>query len=210
MYAYFRDFLFSFRMMAQKPGLTLICILALGLGIGAVTTQYSVVSGSLFKGLPFDEPSELVHVKRWNVDRQPWNTEIPIHDFNDIVERQQSFEGLAGWFGGTINIAVDGTPYRFEGPRISHNFDDLLGVKALIGETFKEENDQPGAEPVAILSYGVWKRYFNGDPEIIHKTVRINGRVGRIIGVMGEGFEFPFRAGGKASTLRSSVVSRTG
>ncbi len=188
-----RDVLFGLRMMVQKPGLTIISILALGLGIGAVSTQLSVINGSLWKGLPYENSEELMHVQRWNDKREEWRTAIPIHDFLDIVEQQNSFEGLFGWFGGTINIVYDENPVRLQGPRVSASFTDVLKVQPIIGAGFQPEHDKPGAPPVALLSYGTWQAHFNGDKDVVGQSVKINGHLGTVIGVMPKDFRFPFR-----------------
>lgn len=188
-----RSFKFAFRILLRSPAFTIISVVALALGIGAVTTMFSVINGAVIRGLPFEEPSELMFVKRWDMERQPWNTGIPVLDFHDIQREQDSFEALAAWFGGTVNVSIDNNPIRFTGSRISHTWLDILGVHPFIGRSFTGEEDQPGAAPVLLLSYAAWQNHYSGDPGVIGRTASINGRLGTVIGVMPRNFRFPSR-----------------
>jgi predicted permease len=188
-----RNLRFAYRILIRNPAFTLVAVVALALGIGAVTTMFSVINGAVIRGLPFEEPHELMFVKRWDRDRQPWNTEIPIHDFRDLVREQRSFENLAAWFGGTVNVSLDRNPVRFTGARISHTWLDILGIQPVLGRGFTEAEDSPGAAPVLLLSHAVWEKHFGADPGILGATATINGKIGTIIGVMPEDFRFPYR-----------------
>lgn len=186
-----RTLKFGLRVLIKNPSFSIVAVVALSLGIGAVTTMFSVINGAVIRGLPFEEPHELVMLKRWDTERQPWRTGIPILDLRDIERDQKSFEALAAWFGGTVNVAYKDHPVRYNGSRISHTWLDILGVQPFIGRNFTAEEDQPGAPPALILSYASWQRHYGGDPEILGEQVRVNGRIGTIIGVMPKGFRFP-------------------
>ncbi|NDV61985.1 ABC transporter permease [Puniceicoccales bacterium CK1056] len=188
-----RSFKFGLRILVKSPAFTLIAVVALALGIGSVTTMFSVINGAIIRGLPFEEQEELMFVKRWDQERQPWNTGIPILDIQDIQREQKSFESLAAWFGGTVNVSLDNNPIRFTGSRISHNWLEILGVEPLIGRGFTAEEDKPGAAPVILLSYAVWQTHYSGDPSIVGKSASVNGALGTIIGVMPKKFQFPGR-----------------
>jgi predicted permease len=155
--------------------------------------MFSVINGAVIRGLPFEEPSELMFLKRWDAERQPWNTGIPVLDFHDIQREQKSFEALAAWFGGTVNVSIENNPIRFSGSRISHTWMDILGTKPFIGRNFTAEENSPGAAPVLILSYAAWQSHYSGDPSVIGRTATINGRLGTVIGVMPKNFAFPAR-----------------
>jgi putative ABC transport system permease protein len=179
------------RLLFKSPAFTLLSFTALALGIGAVTAMFSVINAAVIRGLPFQNPHELMFVKRWNDERQPWNTAIPVLDFRDISTRQTSFQALAGWFGGTVNVSIDGRPVRFNGSRISHQWLDILGVQPFIGRPFTADEDAPGAAPVLLLSHAAWHAHYSADPAVIGKTATINGRQGTVIGVMPPKFQFP-------------------
>jgi predicted permease len=188
-----RSFKFGLRILVKSPAFTLIAVVALALGIGSVTTMFSVINGAILRGLPFEEPQELVLIERFDQDRQPWNTGIPVQDFLEFQESQTSFEGISAYFGGTVNVSLDNNPIRFTGSRISHNWLDVLGAQPLIGRGFSEEEDRPGAAPVLLLSYAAWQTHYSGDPDVIGQSIKINGALGTIIGVMPKDFKFPGR-----------------
>jgi putative ABC transport system permease protein len=189
--ALFRDIRFGLRLMLRQPGFTLLAVCAIALGIGCVTTMLSVINGAVWKGLPFAEPQEIVSLSRYNENRDPWDRAIPYRDFEYILEHQNSYEEIVGYFGGTINLAWDGEVRRFQGSRVTRNFVALTGETMPLGRPFLPEEDSLGASPVAILSHATWRSHFGADPQIVGKTVRINGAPGRIVGVMPARFGFP-------------------
>ncbi|MES1244950.1 MAG: ABC transporter permease [Acidobacteriota bacterium] len=187
----FRDLRFGFRMLAKTPGHTLAAVLALALGIGLSTAMFSIVYGAILRGLPFERSDRLMHVENNNPSKQQRSLEVYLPDFLVYRERQKSFEGLAAFYEGTINLSGDERPERYEGAFISANFLGLLREKPLLGRGFQPGEDTPGAEPVVLLGWGAWQTRYNGDPKVIGKAVRINGEPGTIIGVMPRGFAFP-------------------
>jgi predicted permease len=186
-----RSFRFAFRILIKSPAFSIIAVVALALGIGAVTTMFSVINGAIIRGLPFEESHELMFIKRWDKERQPWNTTIPVLDFLEWQRSQESFEELAGWFGGTVNVSIDNKPIRLTGSRISHTWLEILGAEPLIGRSFTAEDDATGAAPVMLLSYAAWQSHYSGDPDVIGQVANINGRPGTLIGIMPKNFNFP-------------------
>ena len=186
-----QDLRFGARSLAKSPGLALVAVIALSLGIGLTTLMFSIIYGGLMKGLPFADSHELVHLERNNPSRDIESMEVSIHDLEDWRARQRSFDGLAGFYTGTVNVAGTERPERFDGAFISANAFSLIGASALMGRTFRDGEDRPGAEPVIILGYTAWKNRFGGDPDIVNSAIRVNGRPTTIIGVMPEGFAFP-------------------
>lgn len=189
-----RDLRYGLRVMLKSPSFTFLAIFALALGIGSVTTMVSVINGALWKGLPFEEPREIVWLERYNQNRDEWDRAIPYSVLEYIKEHQTSYESIAGYFGGTVNIVNGDNPVRYHGSRISAEFLDLVGVQPLpAGAPFTQEHDQVGAPPVVLLSHGAWQSQFGGSNDAIGKSVRINGKLGTVIGVMPKGFAFPSR-----------------
>ena len=187
-----QDLRFGARSLARSPGLAVVAVLALSLGIGLTTMMFSIIYGGLMKGLPFPEPHELVHLERNNPSRDIESMEVPIHDLEDWRARQRSFEGLGAFYTGTVNVAGTERPERFDGAFISANAFSLIGATAAMGRTFRDGEDRPGAEPVIILGHTAWRNRFGADPDIVGTSIRVNGRPATIIGVMPEGFAFPF------------------
>jgi putative ABC transport system permease protein len=187
-----QDLRFGVRLLFRNPGHTLAAVLALGLGIGLATAMFSIVYGVLFRGLPVPEPDQILHIENANPALDQPSLEVFFHDFLDYRERQKSFEHLAGYYGGTLNLSGDGgQPERFNGTFLSANGFDLLRVQPVLGRGFQAGEDTPQAEPVVVLSYGVWRSRYQGDSKVLGKVVRINGQPGTIVGVMPEGFAFP-------------------
>jgi predicted permease len=186
-----RDLRFGLRQIIKHPGFTLVSILALGLGIGTVTTQVSVVNGLFMKGLPFPEPERIVHLERINLERESYSSEVPLLEFIEWRRQQDAFEDLAGYYSGTANLTLDGKVERYSGCFISGGAFELLRAKALIGRGLLPEDDLRESPDVIVLSHKVWKNNFGQDPGIVGKTGILNGRSVTVAGVMPDGFGFP-------------------
>jgi predicted permease len=187
-----KDIRYGVRMLIKNPGLAVISVIALTLGIGLTTTMFSIVYGALYRGLPFEEPKRLLHLERSNLAEDIESMEVTIHDFMDWREQQTSFTGIAGFYQGTVNIAgSEGRPDRYDGAFISANGFNILKVQPILGRTFREGEDTPDAEPVIILGYNAWRDRFASDPNVIGRIVRMNGEQTMVVGVMPEGFLFP-------------------
>ncbi|HEX9941406.1 MAG TPA: ABC transporter permease [Thermoanaerobaculia bacterium] len=187
-----QDVRFGVRLLFRNPGHSLAAVFALALGIGLATAMFSIVYGAMMRGLPVPEPERILHLENANPSRDEPSLEVFLHDFLDMRERQTSFESLAGYYGGTLNLSGDGgQPERFNGLFLSASGFDLLRVRPVLGRGFLPGEDTPQAEPVAVISYGVWKSRYQRDPKVLGKPVRINGQPGTIVGVMPQGFAFP-------------------
>ena len=113
-------------------------------------------------------------------------------DYEDLKNAQQSFAMMAGYLNGsTINVSYKNNPQRYTGGYVTEDFFKILGVSPILGRDFTAEDNKPGAEKVAILGHEIWKRDFNGDPNIIGQSVRMNGKAATIVGVMPPNFKFP-------------------
>lgn len=188
-----KDLRQGFRMLVRTPLLSVVAILTIGLGVGATSFAFSVVYGTMLRGLPVRDADRLMAVLQArpaeNVD-QMW---MPIHDYHELRDRQTAFEHLAAGYSGTVNLAGDeGPPERFQGGWVTARMLSMLGVPPLHGRTFAEGDDLPGAPALLLLGYDTWRNRFGGSPDVIGRTARVNGETATIIGVMPEGFQFPF------------------
>jgi predicted permease len=186
-----RDLRFGLRLLARHPGHTVAAVLALALGIGLSTAMFSIVRGVLLRGLPFPESERIVHVGNANPSRDEPQLQVHLHDYLDYARRQTALAGLAAYSTGTVVLSGDERPERFDGARMTSNTLDQLRVKPLLGRGFLPGEDAPGAEAVVLLSYGVWKSRYGGDPGVLGRRVRINSAPGTIVGVMPASFGFP-------------------
>jgi predicted permease len=133
-----------------------------------------------------------MHLERSNLAQGVESMEVTVHDYYDWRAQQTTFSDLAAFYSGTANLSgTEGRPERYNGAFVTDNTFRLLRVNALLGRTFQEGDDDPGAVPVALIGYDVWQNRFNGDPGIVGTTARINARPTTIVGVMPDGFRFP-------------------
>ncbi len=183
--ALIKDFRFAIRMMRKNVGFTLVAVLAFAIGIGANTAIFSVVNAALIRPLPFKDSDRLVvlwgNVMRTHLERR--GTSLP--DFVDWRKQSRSFDDMAAWWDANFTMYGTDEPERLHGEIISPSYLRLLGVEPGLGRAFRPEEDLSlTAQPVAMLSYGLWARRFGGDPAVIGRTINLDQRVFTIVGVL--------------------------
>ncbi len=189
------DLRYGVRMIAKHPGLAAISIIALALGLGLTTTMWSILWGGILRGLPFEQADRILHLERARPSHNIDSYAVPISDFVAWREQQRSFEDLALYSEGTVNVSgPEGRPERFEGSWITAPTFTLLRISPLLGRAFTEEETRPGGAAVAMIGFELWHNRFGGDPNIVGKTIRANGVTREIVGVMPRGFQFPTNA----------------
>jgi len=189
--SFWRNIRYGGRMLAKAPGHTAAAAIALSLGIGLTTAAFSIVYGALWRGLPYPQAERLVDVSSQNLSRDLVYQGVDLHDYLDWCVRQRSFEGLAGYDGGTVTVSGGDRPERLQGASFTANALALLRAKPLLGRGFQPGEDRPGAAPVVLLSYQLWHDRFNGDRGVVGKGVRVNGQLTTVVGVMRADFRFP-------------------
>ncbi len=187
-----KDVRFGLRMLAKTPGTSLVAIVIIALGIGGVTYMFSGVYGIMMRGLPFEGGNRLMSISQYLV-ADDVTRNVPIHDYVDWREQQTAFDDLAAFAFRTINLAdTEERPERYLGTAVTASMFAAVSARPLLGRVFRQEEDAGDAAPTIVLSYRVWQTRYGGDPEIIGKTIRANGRTTTVIGVMPVGFRFPF------------------
>jgi putative ABC transport system permease protein len=191
-----QDVKYGLRMLVRNRGFTAVAVLTLGLGIGANTAIFSVINGVLFRPLPYRDPGRLMMVwMRFTGIGIPNDRNwVSAPEFRDLQELNRSFADLAAIGDDVFNLGVQGTPQRIEGADVSPSLFSALGVRARLGRTFLPEEAQPGRNKVVVLSDGLWKRAFGGDPNVVGRSISINSSAALVVGVMPPGFEFPAHA----------------
>jgi putative ABC transport system permease protein len=160
----------------------------LAVGIGATSAIFSVFYSVLLQPLPFPEPSRLVQIWETRTANQVNQATFSEANFWDIQGRNRTFEGIASYHGLTANITGFGEPEQVEGAAVSAGFFRVLGVRLAAGRDFLPEEDQPGHDnQVVLLRNKFWKTHFNGDPQIVDKTLRLNDKSYRVVGVLPPG-----------------------
>jgi predicted permease len=196
--SFFQDIRVGLRLLFKDKTFCFLAVLVLGLGIGAATTQFTVVNGIVLRGLSFPHSEQLMSVGLLDPKASDQNNNFGLgfiptaQDYEDLKNAQQSFAMMAGYLNGsTINVSYKNNPQRYTGGYVTEDFFKILGVSPILGRDFTAEDNKPGAEKVAILGHEIWKRDFNADPNIIGQSVRMNGKAATIIGVMPPNFKFP-------------------
>jgi putative ABC transport system permease protein len=190
-----QDIRYSLRMLAKSPGFTAVAAIALALGIGANTAVFSVFNAVLLNPLPYPEPARLVWL--WPRDAQtgvPFRGAISPPDFVDYRKQSTVFEHLSAFASLDLTVTGNGQAERIPSAGVSSGFFETLGVRPAMGRTILPDDEQTGWPQIVVLSDGLWRRRFGGDPGVIGKNINIEGKKMTVAGVMPLGFEFPKEA----------------
>ena len=193
MHARLHDLRFAARMLAKDRGVTLVAVLTLALGIGANTALFSVVKAVLLDALPYAQPERLVSL----AEGDPGTPRPETVDFTttwDWRERSRSFEHIALYRGWSQTDVGESETELVRGQRVGHDFFETLGVKMLLGRSFRPEEDAPNSNRVLVLSHGLWLRRFGGDSAIVGRSVQLNAASYVVAGVLPASFR-PITAG---------------
>jgi len=186
-----RDVRYGFRSLRRSPGVLAAGTAALALGIGLTTMMFSVVYGTLIKGLPFDDPSRIAYVAYTDPQHGMFDGGAPQGDFQRFAARQRSFVGFGGLYGATATITGGDRPDRIAIARMTAGVFDVLEVRPMLGRVFVPSDNQPDAAPTAILGYAIWRDRYASDSSVIGRAIRVSGKSYTVIGVMSEKFQFP-------------------
>jgi putative ABC transport system permease protein len=178
-----QDLKYGCRILARNPGFAAIAILTLGLGIGANTAIFTVVSGVLLRPLPFADPSRLVLVLERNASF-PSLFSTSYENYKDWRDQSRSFESIEASCVANLTLTGTGDPERLTAQRVTAGIFPLLGVTPVAGRAFLPQEDRPEGPPVAMISYALWQRRFGGSREWIGKTIQLNSQPYTLIGVL--------------------------
>ncbi|HEY9404091.1 MAG TPA: ABC transporter permease [Pyrinomonadaceae bacterium] len=187
--AFLYDLRYGVRMLLKNKGFTAVVVLTLALGIGANSAIFSVVNAVLLRPLPFKDSNRLVWV--WETQSQLDKAPFTPADFLDYQAQNQSFEQVATFFSQSLTLTGEEQPVRLRSAIVSANFFSSLGVEPFAGRTFLPEEGQPGTKRVAVMSHGLWQRSFGSDPNLIGKSLMLNGVEFSVIGIMPPDFRYP-------------------
>jgi putative ABC transport system permease protein len=182
-----QDLRYAVRALRKSPGYTSLAVLTVALGIAATTAIFSVVWGVVLAPLPFPDADELAVV--WGYHPQIGRETASAPDFLDWREQASSFERLAAYARQNANLTGEGEPARLRGARMTAGFFDLLGVEPALGRLPADQEDAPGASPVALLAHQLWLERFGGDPAVVGRALLLDGEPVTVIGVLPRGFE---------------------
>ena len=213
------DLKYTFRSLARQKLSTALVVSMLTLAIAANVVVFSLVNGLFLRPFPFPEPERLVYI---NETAPRWNLEVVGVNYPDFVQWREGarlFDGLALYDGESFNLSDGAGAERIEGATVTYDFGTVLGVRPILGRTFTPEEDRPNAQRVVVINESVWRDRFNRAPDVLGRTLKLNGVDHTIVGVIPEAIRFPGNvlvwvpfAGDPAQTFQSygaSVVGRT-
>jgi predicted permease len=178
---FWQDVRYGLRLLLKNPGFTAIAVLTLALGIGANTALFSVVNGVLLNPLPYPDPERLVAVYS-NSDSSGMGS-ISYPNFVDWQRDNHSFSALGAFRTEEYNLTGVGEPERLHGHMVSADFLTALGINPILGRNILGEEDQAGGAPVVVLGDGFWKRKFGLSPDVLGKSLTLNGKQYTVVGV---------------------------
>ena len=189
MQALLQDLKYGFRTLARTPAVAVVIVLTLSLGIGASTLLFNMVRQWVIGAVKFPHSEQLVAA--WEIDtKKGYEVSASAPDFLDWREHNQVFENLSAWTVRDFNLTGNDRPERVSGARVSANFFNTLEARPALGRTFFSDEESLGKDRVVILSHGLWHDRFNADPNLLGRTIAIDGESRTVIGVMPEDFHF--------------------
>lgn len=188
-----QDLRYGLRTLRNSPGFLIISVLTLALGIGAATSAFSLLNAVLLRSLPYPNPERLVYLWSPNPRLQlPIEYLTPMNaDFFDLQKQNHSFASLAFFQVAKFNVASDGRSDALGGVRVTGNFFETMGVAPELGRTVNPADDEPGQDQVLVISHSLWRERFAAQKDVLGKTLLLDAKTYRVIGVMPAGFVFP-------------------
>lgn len=196
-------------MLARNPGVTALATIALALGIGGSTVIFSVVNAVLLRPLPFSDPDRLVWIWANSPSR---NLAFAFTAYSTYAEWKagcSSFESMSAYAPASATLLAGNDPERVDVLHVNATFFSMLGIHPVAGRDFLAEEDQLGARKVAILSYGLWERRFGRDPNIIGRSINLDGESVAVTGVLPRGSALPNRAADVYVPIAHSTAPET-
>jgi len=187
---FWQDVRYAIRQFGRKPGFLITSVITLALGLGATTTIYSIVDSLLLRPLPYPNAPRIVRV--WNTFAPRAMMEIPASEPEFLEYRQsRSFAHFAGFSTGAVTLTGSGDPLRTAASWGTSEFFQVMGTEPLLGRVFTADEFQSGHSQVAVLSYRLWQSRFGSRPDIIGKSILLNGQSCAVVGVLPRSFNFP-------------------
>jgi predicted permease len=185
-----QDLRYAARWLARNPGFAAVAILTLALGIGTVTTIFSILDAAVLRPLPYRDPDALMTVtithQEGNTPAEPFAWSYP--KFESLRRHARSFEAAAAYSTLDLNMTGVAEPERLSAEIVSAAYFPVLGVGAALGRTFSPEEDGPAGSSVAVISHSLWKSRFGGSASILGRTIQVNRVPLTVVGVLPEGF----------------------
>ena len=176
-----QDIRYALRSFLRAPGFTLVALITLALGIGGTTAIFSIVDGVVLRPLPYSNPDRIVRLVRTNAQGDDASFSAP--DYLDFKKGATYLSAVAGYRSDVIDLTGRAEPVRVKGMETTAAFFDIFDAPPLLGRTYHEASDKPGAA-IAVIGELIWRQQFGGDPKVVGSVVRLNGKPTEIIGVV--------------------------
>jgi putative ABC transport system permease protein len=184
-----KDAQFSLRTLRRSPAFFGVAVVTLALGIGATVAAFAVLNAVLLRPFPFKDPSRLLWIYVQRVDAP--RTSFTLPEYCDYRDQNTSFEGLAAIGSYNANLSDSAEPERVQGVRLSANIFSILGLRPLLGRALIADDDKNGAPAVAMISYGLWSRRYARNPDVVGRSVNLNGEPREVVGILPRDFALP-------------------
>jgi len=190
---FLQDIRYGLRRIVQNPGFSAIAVLTLALGIGATSTIFSVVNAVLLRPLPFHDPQHLVAVSQVTTDTQAGAVPMSFTKYEAIRDQSQSLARIAVYYPISPSLGGESEPEQIAAARVSGDLFGLLGVAPQLGRGFDAAEMTPGGADAAVITDGLWHRRFGGEPTVLGRTLRLDGKDVTVVGVLPAAFRFPLQ-----------------
>ena len=190
---FLQDIRYGLRRIVQNPGFSAIAVLTLALGIGATSTIFSVVNAVLLRPLPFHDPQHLVAVSQVTTDTQAGAVPMSFTKYEAIRDQSQSLARIAVYYPISPSLGGESEPEQIAAARVSGDLFGLLGVAPQLGRGFDAAEMTPGGADAAVITDGLWHRRFGGEPTVLGRTLRLDGKDITVVGVLPAAFRFPLQ-----------------
>ncbi len=190
MEAIWQDAKFGLRVLKQSPAFTVVAVLTLALGVGANTAIFSVMDAVLLRPFSYPDPARLLAINALNLQSQtPLN--VSFTKFEQIKAQSKSLEAIAAFYTLNMSLATKGEVEPVSAARVSSDFFPILGAAPNQGRSFLPQEDQPGGADVIVISDGFWHSHFGADPELVGKSITLDGKDVTVVGILPANFKFP-------------------
>src|SRR5580692_5732187 len=191
-----QDLRYGLRTLSKNPGFTIAAVLTLALGIGACTAIFSLVNAVLIRSLPYGDPERLVYLFSPNPSLKiPAEVICPSYgDFYDLKRKAKSYVDMSNFEQAQFSVMQQDTTQRIGGAKVDDDFFSTLQWMPELGRTFAGEDNLPAHAKVAVISHSLWGAMFGARPDVLNRSIQLDGANYQIVGVMPPKFEYPFKS----------------
>ena len=185
------DLRIAARSLARTPGFTALATLVLALGLAVVVVMFAILWQVSYEPPPLPKIDTLVGIKTMDRRENDFDEAATGHDFEEWRRSATVFTDMAGVYDGTVTMSGEGPAERYQGAFVTGKYFEVMGVGPMLGRALEPRDSLPGAAPVALLGYDLWRTRFNSDRAVLGRSLKVNGQVATIVGVMPQSFAYP-------------------